>query len=222
MPLHAQSIIQVVNEDAIVGAGVVTLLAQREGMVATISTLSRAAQLFAGPNREACDLVIADYASALSLLSGAWRSNFGTHCGPRVLALTTRDGEWEVRTAIEAGVDGYLLQRCDPEQLAEAARALCTGLRYVSVELASKLADSLLQDPLTAREMDVLMAMSTGASNKDIAHVLGITHGTVKSHVRAILGKVGAVARTEAVVIAAQRGLTSRRPPERAAVALNA
>ncbi|WP_377161950.1 response regulator transcription factor [Roseateles sp. UC29_93] len=67
--------------------------------------------------------------------------------------------------------------------------------------------------------MDVLVAMSTGASNKDISQRLGITGATVKTHVRAILSKVGAGARTEAVAIAARSGLTARPPQESALLA---
>lgn len=115
---------------------------------------------------------------------------------------------------------GYLLQRCEPAQLLHAVQALLLGVQYIPAELGPVLASSLKQDRLTRREMEVLRAMSTGASNKDISMILGIADTTVKTHVRAILSKVGACARTEAVAIATRRGLTPRQLQEHAAAPL--
>jgi DNA-binding NarL/FixJ family response regulator len=206
--------IKVAHEQAITRAGVVAILEGRHDMVAaSMSDLADAHCIMSGHSAEPCDVMVADHATALSLLgahSGKYRGD--AQRGPKVLVLTHLDRGWDVRVAMEAGVHGYLLQGCTPDQLIDAVGALCAGVKYVSGTLAPKLADSLMSDELTARELEVLRAMSTGASNKAISRALGITEGTVKTHVRAILSKVGASARTGAVAIAARKGLTSAQP----------
>ncbi|HEY1399407.1 response regulator transcription factor [Roseateles sp.] len=210
--------IQIVHEEALTCAGCAAVLGGRADFAASICSLSHAVRIASGESPERCDVLIADYTSALALAltarqaarrQGAHQAQAAGRC-PRILVLTAMDREWDVRAAMEAGVHGYLLQRCRPEQLVEAVDAVMLGVQFVSVELAPKLARSLTQDRLTRREMEVLLAMSTGASNKDISQRLGITDATVKTHVRAILSKVGAGARTEAVAIAARSGLTAR------------
>ena len=207
--------IQIVHEEALTCAGCAAVLGSRADLAAAICSLPHAVRIVSGESPERCDLLIADYTSALALARTARQAarRHGAHQAgrcPRILVLTAMDREWDVRAAMEAGVQGYLLQRCRPEQLVEAVDAVMLGVQFVSVELAPKLARSLTQDRLTRREMEVLLAMSTGASNKDISQRLGITDATVKTHVRAILSKVGAGARTEAVAIAARSGLTAR------------
>jgi len=199
MPVRNPILVEVVHEDAIVGAGIAAILGACEEIVVSATQPGEGI---------GCDLVVADHGTALELAAG------GRPGKPRILVLTHLDREWDVRVAMEAGVHGYLLlQRCRPPQLVDAVRALHAGARYVSGELALKLADSLMRDELTEREMQVLRAMATGATNRSISISLGIADATVKAHVRSILSKIGAAARTEAVAIAARRGLTSARAP---------
>lgn len=218
MPLSGPTHVLIVHEEPLTCAGCVAVLGLRADLTAASCSLARAVEIVSGdhPGGPArCDVLIADYTSALALaLTARQAARRASGRCPRILVLTALDREWDVRVAMEAGVHGYLLQRCRPEQLVEAVEAVRLGAPYVSAELAPKLARSLTQDRLTRREMDVLLAMSTGASNKDISLRLGITDATVKTHVRAILSKVGAGARTEAVAIAARCGLTARAPLE--------
>ncbi|MDH0867526.1 response regulator transcription factor [Mitsuaria sp. GD03876] len=215
MPQPGPTHVLIVHEEALTCAGCIAVLGPRPDLPAAACGLGEAVALVAGERPGRCDVIVADYASALALALTARQAarRHAARC-PRILVLTAMDREWDVRAAMEAGVHGYLLQRCRPEQLVEAIEAVARDVPFVSVELAPKLARSLTQDRLTRREMDVLLAMSTGASNKDISLRLGITDATVKTHVRAILSKVGAGARTEAVAIAARRGLTARPPLE--------
>lgn len=187
--------IDVIHAEAVVCAGVAAVLDGLGDMVVRASDV--------GPAGLPCDVVIADHGTALALARQPALARRA-----RILVLTHLDREWDVRIAMEAGVHGYLLQRCRADELVDAVRAVAMGAKYLSAELAPKLADGLMHDVLTSRELEVLQAMSTGASNKAISRALGIADGTVKAHVRAILNKVGAAARTEAVAIAARRGLT--------------
>jgi DNA-binding NarL/FixJ family response regulator len=189
--------IKLVHADAIVSAGIAAILRSRDDMIVLTS------------GDEACDILITDYAAALEFCAIAKLDRADLRHRPRVVVVTCLDREWDVRMAMEAGVHGYVLQGGKPEQLTDAVTAVYTGLKYVSGELAPKLADCLTRDELTAREFEVLKVMSTGASNRAISVALGIADTTVKAHVRAILSKVGACARAEAIAIAARRGLTS-------------
>lgn len=156
------------------------------------------------PSECEADIVVTDYEGGLSLVGdAAWRGLM--RC--RVLVMTPFDREHDVRAAMEAGVHGYLLLSCSLEELARAASTLARGDRYLSLEVAQKMADSLTRDALTARETDVLQLLALGHCNKSIARDLAITVGTVKGHLRAIFGKLQASSRTEAVGIAARRGL---------------
>ena len=208
VPIH----VDVVHADAIVAAGVAAVLAACKDIVATVTGSGDARHAVTGDEDRDCDLVIADYGAALEFASLSRRARAEGMQRPRVLVLTHLDREWDVRVAMESGVHGYLLlQRCGPLQLEDAVHAVHAGARHVSSELALKLADCLMRDELTVREMQVLGAMATGATNRTISLALGIADATVKAHVRSILSKVGAGARTEAVAIAVRRGLTSVR-----------
>ena len=201
--------VYVAHEQPVVSHGVVAILDSRPCMVVRTCAMVEAQCLMGREVFNRNDLIVADHAAALDLLD-SFRDLHSCR-RPRVLVLTSLDREWDVRSALKAGANGYVRQGCSPEQLIEAVEAVSLGRRHLSPELADKLAEGMFRDDLTARELEVLIAMSTGASNKRISMELGITNGTVKSHVRAIFNKVGACGRTEAVALAAQRGLTEMR-----------
>lgn len=106
-----------------------------------------------------------------------------------------------------------LLNDSDPGAIVAALAALEQGLIAMDPRLTDLLASAArddyppLSDPLTARENEVLQLLARGLTNRAIAHELGITQHTVKFHVNAIMSKLGAQSRTEAVVRASQLGL---------------
>jgi len=126
---------------------------------------------------------------------------------PAVLVLSHLDGELSIRGALECGVKGYLTHDCQPEQLVDAVMALARGQRYLQGSVVQRLADTVAQDLPTPREIDVLRLMATGLCNKAIAAELNIGCGTVKTHVKALLGKLDAPTRTAAADVAKRRGL---------------
>jgi DNA-binding NarL/FixJ family response regulator len=117
--------------------------------------------------------------------------------------------EQEVRRALEAGVQGYVLLGCSTIEMVEAVRVVGRGSKYLCLQVAQRMADSLTRENLTERELDVLALLSAGCSNKVIARDLDIAVGTVKAHVKGIMGKLAASSRTQAVTVAAERGLVS-------------
>jgi two-component system nitrate/nitrite response regulator NarL len=135
-----------------------------------------------------------------------------TEAGPPVLALVGPEGEHGGLLA--TGVRGLLLRDATAETMMAAATAIAQGLVVVVPELAATLIapapttdDQPLVEPLTPRELEVLRGLADGLSNKQIAHQLAISEHTVKFHVNAIMGKLGAQSRTEAVVRATRSGL---------------
>jgi two-component system NarL family response regulator len=125
----------------------------------------------------------------------------------RIIILTTFAGDEDIFRSLKAGAKGYLLKDAPRQQILEAIRTVYAGGRYLPPAIASKVVEHALQPELTARELEVLQRMARGASNKEIGVALSVSEGTVKTHVKAILVKLGAVSRTEAVTIAAKRGL---------------
>ena len=114
-------------------------------------------------------------------------------------------------SAFSAGARGLLLRDASGEALVAAVKAVAAGLVAVDPVLADALLPTRDREPLaeelTAREAEVLTLLSIGLSNKEIASRMRISDHTVKFHVNAIMSKLGAQSRTEAVVQAARRGL---------------
>ena len=125
----------------------------------------------------------------------------------KIIALTTYAGDVLVRRALAAGAWGYLLKGLEFKDLAQSIREVHRGIKALSPDIASGLAEHATAQVLTAREIDVIKAMGAGNSNRRIAETLLINEDTVKGHVKHILAKLGARDRTHAVVLALQRGL---------------
>lgn len=153
------------------------------------------------------DIVVTDYDCGVRLALEARRVRGGSTMAPKILVVTTNDREHEVRLALESGVHGYVLLRSAMDELACAVRMLGNGMRFLSMEVSQRMAESLTREALTARETEVLQLLASGLCNKSIARQLLIGVGTVKAHVRGIMGKLEAASRTQAVSVAARRGL---------------
>jgi DNA-binding NarL/FixJ family response regulator len=142
------------------------------------------------------DLVIADYDTGLAIARGR-----------QVLIVTHRDREADVLRACAAAVAGYLLEDADAADLRYAVRRILTGDRHYSPEVTKHLEAGGCREHLTNRETDVLRLLAGGRCDEQIARDLGIGVGTVRWHLRNLMGKLGVSARLHAVVVAAQRGI---------------
>jgi DNA-binding NarL/FixJ family response regulator len=125
----------------------------------------------------------------------------------RIIVLTMYDGDVQATRALRAGASGYLLKNTLRKELVDAIRLVHAGHRRIPPEIAVVLAEHQGDDALTAREVDVLRRVAAGRSNKIIADDLGISEGTVKTHMKSILSKLAADDRTHAVAIATRRGI---------------
>jgi DNA-binding NarL/FixJ family response regulator len=125
----------------------------------------------------------------------------------RIVVFTTSEGDIEIRRAFEAGARSYMLKNSLPNDLAETIRQVHAGKKRIPPEVATRIAEHLTEDPLSEREVEVLKLVMWGNRNRDIADRLSISEETVKAHMKHILQKLGAADRTEAVTIAARRGI---------------
>jgi two-component system NarL family response regulator len=130
----------------------------------------------------------------------------------RVVMLSTFDGDEDIHRAIEAGARAYLLKEMTCEELTAAILRVYAGERVLLPTVEARLAERLSGALLTTREVDVLALAARGEKNKQIGARLGITEGTVKGYVAAILVKLGAQDRTDAAIIGLRRGII---PPPR-------
>lgn len=128
---------------------------------------------------------------------------------PAVLILTTFDRDAEILGAIEAGAAGYVLKDVSPEAIVDGIRRAATGDMVLTPELATRVLKGM-RSPLprlTARELEVLRLIATGAGNKEIARVLFVTEATVKSHVSHIFTKLEVDSRSRAIHVARETGV---------------
>jgi two-component system NarL family response regulator len=125
----------------------------------------------------------------------------------RIIILSSAQGDASIYNAINLGVRGYLLKGIDGASLAGQVRSVAAGGTCLSPESAEKLTQYISAQKLSQREIEVLGLISKGKGNKEIADLIFVTENTVKMHVKKILLKLRANDRTQAVVIAIQRGL---------------
>lgn len=130
----------------------------------------------------------------------------------RVLVVTSYTEPSAVLPAVRAGAAGYVYKDVDPPALAAAIRSVHAGHVLLHPDVVRLLAaeDTARPAELTARERDVLAELARGRSNREIARALSVTEKTVKTHVSAILGKLGVQDRTQAALHAVRTGMVDR------------
>jgi two-component system NarL family response regulator len=125
----------------------------------------------------------------------------------RFIALTTYGGDEDIRRALQAGVQAYLMKDILHDELLKAIRAVHAGQTYLPPTVAAALAAQIPRPDLSAPEVQVLELIVAGLANKQIAYTLSIAEYTVKNHVKSILDKLDVQDRTQAATAAIQRGI---------------
>jgi DNA-binding NarL/FixJ family response regulator len=138
----------------------------------------------------------------------------------RVIVLTTFDDDELVFDGLRAGAAGFLLKDVSSEKLFEGIRAAARGDYFLLPSITAKVVAEFarlsksaprvmvkLAEPLSAREVEILKLVATGASNKEIAESLVIAEGTVKNHLTSIFGKLDVKDRMQAVIKAGEYGI---------------
>ncbi|MBR8838363.1 MAG: response regulator transcription factor [Stigonema ocellatum SAG 48.90 = DSM 106950] len=223
MKLGATLKILLVEDDELFRLGLRTRLQQETGLeiVAEAEDGEQAVEL---ANLHPLDLVLLDV--GLPGIGGieACRQIRQQHSNLPILVLTSRSEKPMIARLIAAGAQGYCLKGIPSESLILALRSVAAGASWWDktatteiraafegsrdAALPEKVA-SPLDNPLTKREQEILALVATGKSNQEIAQILYITSGTVRVHVHAILQKLEVRDRTQAAVLAIQKGLVA-------------
>lgn len=126
---------------------------------------------------------------------------------PRILVLTTYDTARDIRLALGAGADGYLLKDARRAELVRAVTDLAHGKPVLTAQALAVLTDRATEPSLTARELDAIRLMAEGHTNRAIATRMKVGEATVKTHLAHAFDKLGVADRAAAVRVAYQRGL---------------
>jgi two-component system nitrate/nitrite response regulator NarL len=205
-----------VDDHTLFRSGLETLL-ERHG-IEVIATAGNGREGFLMARELLPDVVLLDMRmpemSGLEVLSGLRTVGLKMF----IVMLTTSNEEKDLVESLRSGASGYLLKDMEPSELVAALREIVAGKTVVAPELTPVLArvvqgesieeqqtESSPFDELTPREVEILCLLAEGQSNKLIARNLGISDGTVKLHVKAILRKLDVHSRVEAAVMAVER-----------------
>jgi DNA-binding NarL/FixJ family response regulator len=199
----------VVDDYPVVRTGLAAVIAQQADleMVAEAENGARAVELF----RELRpDVVLMDL--RMPVMSGieAIQAIVAEFPAARILALTTYEGDGDIRRALDAGARGYLLKDMLLTDILPAVRAVHRGERVIPPAVAVRLAEFPPDTELTERELEVLALVARGLANKEVAREIGRTDETVKLHLKHIFAKLGVADRTSAVTTAISRGLLAQ------------
>jgi DNA-binding NarL/FixJ family response regulator len=127
-----------------------------------------------------------------------------------VLVLTTYDTDSDITRAVEAGATGYLLKDASRDELMRAIHLAARGESVLSPQVASRVLGKMrapTEEALSTREIEVLLEVGDGLSNKEVGRALHISEATVKTHLLHIFAKLGVEDRTAAVTVALERGI---------------
>ena len=200
--------ILVVDDHAMLREGVAAMVAREPGIevVGEAEDGERAIEAYGAlrPDVVLLDLQmpVMDGLAAITEIRHRWP-------GARIIVLTTYKGDVQAVRALKAGASGYLLKTSLRKELVDAIRIVHAGRRYVLAEVAQEIAVNAADEPLSEREVSILSLVAAGKSNKLVAHALRLSEDTIKAHLRSIFSKLDAADRTEAVTVAARRGIIS-------------
>jgi two-component system, NarL family, response regulator len=198
--------ILVADDHPYVRDGIVSLLSTERDMK-VIAQAADGAEALAMAKRHLPDVVLLDLRmpqmDGLDVITQI--QSLGLPC--KVVVLTTYESEQDIHQALKTGARGYLLKDTPRPQLLEAIRRVHRGETSVPARISQKLIEKMNRPELTQREIEILKLVAEGKSNKAIGDHLGITEGTVKTHVKSVLSKLKAPGRTAAVKEAVHRGL---------------
>jgi NarL family two-component system response regulator LiaR len=218
----------IVDDHAVVREGLRTFLELQDG-IEVVGEAADGEQAVARAAELEPDVILMDLVMPQLDGIGAMRELRRRSCASRVIVLTSFLDDERLMPALQAGAAGYLLKDVEPAELARAVRSACADEALIDPTVASRLLHTLSGDrsapagggapsawrpatdeaieQLTRREREVLELIAVGHSNKRIALELGVAEKTVKTHVGHLLAKLGVADRTQAALLAVQKGL---------------
>ena len=205
-PQSTQVRILIVDDHPVVLAGLTSMLGTQVGMEVVGSAASGEEALDILRLKPA-DLVLLDLRmpgmNGIDTLHALKRAKIDV----RVIILTSFETDEDIYRAVQAGAQGYLVKDAPQSDMIEAIWAVHAGKRYFPRHIASRLAERMMRTNLSARELEVLVLIARGLTNKEIGSALQISGNTVRNHVNSIIDKLEVADRTEAATTAIHRGI---------------
>lgn len=199
-----KTVVELQYRESLFRAGLVAALGSQDDLALVVSDDAPPQTFKAGSKPlEMPDVLVADYESGIAVLRQARKQE----SAPRVLLVTDRQTEAEIRHALNSDVHGYLLADCDADELLDAVRRVARGMRPMSEVAIHRFTESLLHPALTREEQDVLRLLAKGLPKGSIAKQLGLALCGVTCATQRIMAKLSASSRAEAVATAMRRGL---------------
>lgn len=205
---HGSIRVLIVDDHPVVRVGLASMLGTQTGLTVVGST-SSGEEALKVLQRKGVDVLLLDLRMPGMNGIEVLRTLTSIAHAPRVIVLTSYDGDEEIYRAVQAGAQGYLLKDTPQEEIVDAITTVYRGKRYLPRHIASRLAERMMRTNLTARELEILGMLTKGLTNKEIANALDISDNTVRNHVMSIIGKLEVSDRTEAATAALQRGIIS-------------
>jgi DNA-binding NarL/FixJ family response regulator len=206
LPAAAQATVLVVDDHALVRTGVANIISH-EPDLQVIAEAANGAEAVAAFERYRPDVTLLDLRMPVMEGVEAVRQIRLLEPNAKVIVLTTYDTDEDITRALKAGAKAYILKDISAAALIACIHDVLAGKTYLAPTAAAKLAEGVARVQLTPRELSTLRLLADGRSNKEIGNELGISERTVKTHLGHLFEKLGVTSRTEAVKIAARRGL---------------
>jgi NarL family two-component system response regulator LiaR len=211
--------VMIVDDHTIVRKGIRALLTEIAG-IEVVGEAADGQEAVAQANSLRPDVILMDLAMPKMDGIEATRQIKTSQPESRILVMTSFATDDKVLPAIKAGALGYLLKESAPEDLVQAIHQIHRGEPSLHPTIARKLLQEITHrsdrpptpDPLTKREVEVLLLVAQGLSNQDIARKLHISDATVRSHVSNIMTKLHLATRIQAALYALREGLVSLDP----------
>jgi DNA-binding NarL/FixJ family response regulator len=195
-----------VEDHPVVREGLAAIIGSQPDMV-MVAQAANASEAIAEFRRHRPDVTLMDLRLPGTNGTDALIAIRGEFPEARIIMLSMSDGDGEIQRALRSGAAAYLLKTMPKDTLLAGIRSVHAGRKHVPEEVATRLAEHLGEEDLTARELEVLRLIRDGHRNKQIADRLGIAETTVNFHIKNLVGKLGANDRTHAVTLAVRRGL---------------
>jgi DNA-binding NarL/FixJ family response regulator len=202
----ARATVLVVDDHALVRTGVANIISH-EPDLQVVAEAANGVEAIAAFERCHPDVTLLDLRMPVMEGVEAVRQIRMRDPNAKVIILTTYDTDEDITRALKAGAKAYVLKDISASGLIDCIHHVLAGKTYLAPTAAAKLAEGVARVQLTPRELSTLRLMADGRSNKEIANELGISERTVKTHLGHLFDKLGVTSRTEAVKVAARRGL---------------
>jgi DNA-binding NarL/FixJ family response regulator len=203
---RAQAAVLVVDDHVLVRTGVANIISQ-EPSLRVVAEAANGAEAVAAFERHRPDVTLLDLRMPVMEGVEAVRQIRLHDPHAKVIVLTTYDTDEDITRALKAGAKAFVLKDISASALIACIQDVLAGKTYLAPTAAAKLAEGVARVQLTPRELSTLRLMADGRSNKEIANELGISERTVKTHLGHLFEKLGVTSRTEAIKVAARRGL---------------